>query len=393
MESWRKNIPLWLIIVLLIFLGLIFAAWLWQVSSTTNLGNGDFVGYWSATYLLHNGLNPYDPQLMENLQHTQMQTGLTSTIMAWNPPVLFVVLLPLAWLPFAIAKFVWLMVNITIILAASLMLARLYLPENNYKVLLFFLLFAVSLPQVISGIFIGQVTFLVFFGLVVCLMLIKKGQWFWAGAVLILTTIKPHLVILSVIYLLLYMAQRRQYLGWVGLIVAGTACALVLFIFRSSWIQDLMGELKISPVHWLTPTIGGLFSYFGVSDIARYLIVLLLPLPFILLRYQAAIKLELAVALLTLITVPTTFFGWSYDQTILLIPIAQVFGWLNLSKDKASNAWFVFAIALGLAGIFFQHFFTRNDVFYLCLVPVILVVHIWFEMASCFKNSIRGNLS
>jgi len=48
-----------------------------------------------------------------------------------------------------------------------------------------------------------------------------------------------------------------------------------------------------------------------------------------------------------------------------LIPIAQVFGWLNLSKDKASNAWFVFAIALGLAGIFFQHFFTRNDVFYL----------------------------
>jgi hypothetical protein len=228
-----------------------------------------------------------------------------------------------------------------------------------------YLLFAFSLPQVVTGIFIGQVTFLVFFGLVACLMLIKKEQWFWAGAVLILVTIKPHLVILSVIYLLLYMAQRRRYSGWVGLLVAGVTCALILFIFRSSWIQDLMGELKISPVHWLTPTIGGLLSYFGMPDIARYMIVLLLPLPFILLRYKAVIRLELAVALLTLITVPTTFFGWSFDQVILLIPIAQVFGWLSLSKDKTINAWFVFAIVLGLAGVFLQRFFNPNDVFYL----------------------------
>ncbi len=365
MKSLREHIPPWLLIGLLIFLVLIGLIFLWNISSTTNLGEEDFIVYWSATHLLESGLNPYDPELMRSAQSAQLPMRLGDTPMAWNPPPLFVFLLPLAWLPFSIAKFAWLLINIALIVAACLILARLYFPTADSGVVVVYLLFAFSLPQVVTGIFIGQVTFLVFFGLVACLMLIKKEQWFWAGAVLILTTIKPHLVILSVIYLLFYMAQRRKYLGWVGLIVAGVACALVLFIFRSSWIQDLMGELKISPVHWLTPTIGGLLSYFGMSDIARYLIVLLLPLPFILLRYQAAIKLELAVALLTLITVPTTFFGWSFDQTILLIPIAQVFGWLSLSKDKTTNAWFVFAIVLGLAVIFFQRFFNSNDVFYL----------------------------
>jgi len=75
--------------------------------------------------------------------------------------------------------------------------------------------------------------------------------------------------------------------------------------------------------------------------------------------------MELAVALLTLITVPTTFFGWNYDQTILLIPIVQVFSWLSQSKEKAVNIGIIVVIGITLVVNYCQHFIFVNDLFYL----------------------------
>jgi len=244
------------------------------------------------------------------------------------------------------------------------LLARLYLPPGNNKIAVLFLIFAFSLPQVVTGIVIGQVTFLVFLGLIACMALIKKERWFWAGAVLILTIIKPHMVVLPLIYILIHMAQRRQYKGWVGLILAGISCLVIVTLFRPHWVGDLLGEMAIPPIHWATPTIGGLLSSWGLPDFTRYLMILFLPLPFILAKYQASIKMELAVALLTLITVPTTFFGWSFDQVILLIPIAQVFAWMTLAKNKTINFWFVFALVVSLGITYIQRAQISNDVYY-----------------------------
>ena len=374
----------WLFMILIISTSLFVILSVWNIVSTTNFGEIDFMGYWSATYLFRNGQNPYSPELMETMQHIQLQSKLDVTIMAWNPPFLFVFLLPLAWLPFTTAKFVWLMINIIIILAASLMLAHIYLPANSSTLKLIFLLFAISFPQVMSGIYMGQVIFLVFWGLVTCMALIKKEQWFWAGAVLIFTTIKPHMSILAVIYLLIYMAYQHQYRGWGGLLVAGITCLFVLFAFRLNWIYDLIGESAIAPVNWATPTIGGLFSYWGLSESVRYLIILLLPLPFLLARYPTQISMESSVALLTLITVPTTFFGWSYDQTVLLIPIAQIFSWIIRSRHQLLKSLTIIGITCALVINYYQRLLTINEVFYVwiplfwCLVFLLT----WYGFSS-----------
>ena len=362
MNPIRKNIPAWLPIGLVVFLTLVCLVFLWKASISTNLGATDFRAYWSATYLLHKGLNPYDPALIRGVEIAQTHIFTEATLMAWNPPFLYVFLLPLAWLSFPIAKSIWLIINIVLVLAAILMLARIYLLPGNQKALIIFVLLALSLPQLISGIVIGQVVFLVFIGLVACILLIKKEQWFWAGAVLILTLIKPHIVLLPLIYLLLYMAKRRQWKGWLGLICAGIACLVVTTLFRPEWVSDLIGELAISPVHMATPTIGGLLVHFGAGDIVRYMIILLLPLPFILLSHQSTLKMELAVAVLTLITVPTTFYGWSFDQVILLIPISQVFSWMARSRNKSINAWMAVGIGISLLITYIQRFQNANDV-------------------------------
>ena len=364
MKSSHPIIPYWLFTSAVLIIGVFFFSSLWDITSTTNLGENDFVGYWSATYLFHNGQNPYDPELMEITQRTQLQTDLDSTIMAWNPPSLFVLLLPLAWLSFDAAKYVWLIINLIILVTAGLMLIRIYLPANNTRTTLIYLVFVAIFPPVASGLYMGQVTFLVFLGLVASVALIKKGHWFWAGAVLVLTTIKPHLVILPLIYLLISMVQYRKYEGWAGLILAGIACLIVLFIFRANWINDFIGESAIAPVNWATPTIGGLLSYLHISNAARYLIILFLPLPFLLARYHAVVPMEFAVALLTLITIPTTFFGWSYDQTLLLIPVAQILGWMSRLKDRLFNLAVATALAMAIIFNYYQRLLSTNDVYY-----------------------------
>jgi hypothetical protein len=281
--------------------------------------------------------------------------------MSWNPPVLFIFLLPLAWMPFTTAKFVWLVVNMTLIVTAGWMLTRIYLPVSSPRAKLIFLVYAMGFPAVIAGLYMGQITFLVFWGFVLCLTLIRKERWFWAGAALVLTAIKPHLTILSVIYLMAYMAKRRQWQGWLGLALTGIGCLLVLFLFRPDILSDLQGATVVGSVPWATATIGGLISFLGFSELPRYLIFLFLPLPFLLVKYSDAFQIELSVALLTLITVPTTFFGWSYDQTILLIPIAQIFGWLPRSRYKLQAG---VAIAGATAVNYYQRMLVINDTYY-----------------------------
>ena len=268
------------------------------------------------------------------------------------------------------------------------MLGSLYPLQDKKRLPLIYLLFAFVFPQVLVGINAGQVTFLVFFGLVACLWMIKREQWFWAGAILILTTIKPHLVILQFTYLLFYMIQKRKYEGWAGFFATGIIFLVILFTLRPQLINDLVGLLKIAPTKWSTPTIGGLLSYLGITEAGRYLVVLLLPLPFILGKHQESISVEFSIALLTLLNVPATFFGWSYDQTILLIPIAQTFQWLHRSKTNSLKIGVILAIVIALGINYSQRVTGIYEVYYVwvslfwCLIFAIT----WFFAPGKIKH-------
>ena len=78
--------------------------------------------YWSSTYLLSHGENPYSADLM------------TANI----------------------AEFVWLFINMILLLTAGLMLTSIYMQTASPR---------------------ATLTFLVFWGLVACTALIKKEQW------------------------------------------------------------------------------------------------------------------------------------------------------------------------------------------------------------------------
>ena len=317
--------------------------------------------YWAATYLIRHGENPYNLELIKGIQAAQVHWKPEVHTIAWNPPFLFIFLLPFAWMPFLIAKFAWLITSVLIVLTAALMLIQVYMKEASARIKLVFLAFAIAFPAVITGLYMGQVTFLVFWGLTASLYLIKKEQWFWAGAILILTSVKPHVVLLAGIYLVVYMAHQRKYQGWAGLVTAAVVGFAILLFLAPDLITNLMGETSVASGRWATSTLGGLLSYWGITEAARFLFVLLLPLPVYMAMHPERFSVEFSVAFLTLITLPTTFYGWSYDQTILLIPIAQVFSWLNRSRDRVA---IIGLMALVLACNYYQRLLPLNEVYY-----------------------------
>ncbi|HEY3477208.1 MAG TPA: glycosyltransferase family 87 protein [Anaerolineales bacterium] len=379
MNTARQSTSNLLFICLLVLLIFFVGSSLWSLSSATDFGESDFKIYWSATYLLSRGENPYSLELIETVHRTQLHSTSDVRIIAWNPPFLFVFLLPLAWLSYPLAKFVWVMANLAILATAGIMLANLYLHTASMRLKLAFLILVMGFPAAITGLYMGQVTFLVFWGLVTCMALIKKEQWFWAGAALILTTIKPHMVILSVLYLLVIMARRHKYSGWAGLAVAGLACLTILLLFRADVLYNLVGETSVASGRWATSTVGGLLSHLGITEAARYLILLFLPLPFLLARFREQLSMEFSVALLTLITVPITVFGWSYDQTILLIPIAQIFSWLTHAKSRLA---IIGCMAGAIALNYLQRTLPLNEAYYVW-IPLFW----WFIFGFAWRST------
>jgi hypothetical protein len=381
LNTTRASLPTWLLGCLAALFILFVGSSLWNLVATTDFGESDFKIYWSAAYLLSRGENPYDLELVRSVQETQAHSLTNDQIIAWNPPFLFLFLLPLAWLPFVPAKFVWLIVNLVVILTAGLLLISVYLNEAAPQRKMIFLGFSLAFPAAITGLYMGQVTFLVFWGMVACLALIRQERWFWAGAALLLTTIKPHLVVLPVLYVLLYMGIRHKYQGWAGLALAGFAGLAILLSFRSDLLSNLLGETSVASARWATSTIGGLLSYLSITEAARFLIVVFIPLPFTLAGHPEKFGPEFSVAFLTLLTVPTTIFGWSYDQTILLIPIAQIFAWLVHSKYQG-------IVIAGIVAVTVLSYVQR-------VLPVNEVYYVWIPLVwwLLFGIAWRGNLS
>lgn len=88
------------------------------------------------------------------------------------------------------------------------------------------------------GIILGQFAPLGYLSLVGCLSLMKRRKDFWAGVVLVATTVKPTLVFLVLPYLLLYALVRARYRFLAGF--GGTLAVLVLgsFLLEPGWLVE-----------------------------------------------------------------------------------------------------------------------------------------------------------
>jgi hypothetical protein len=221
------------------------------------IGIGDFRPNWSATYLLANGQDYSDPGLMDTIERTLTGWDKPFTMMAWFAPIGMVILLPYTFISFDKASFLWLLTNILVVSAAAMLL------WGDVKRKIWIPLVAVfAFPMTLLSLYVGQINTLILFGLAVFISLKKPEHQYLRGIGLALTTIKPHLVILTLPLIILDCIYKKQWKILIGFFGSLLVCSIILFAIYPSWPTSFWNLIStgMSTIRE-TPTISGFIVY------------------------------------------------------------------------------------------------------------------------------------
>jgi len=342
----------------------------------------DFQSYWSASYLLGHRQNFTDPDLM--LATEREQTGWTADypIMTWNPPWLLVILLPYASLPYRTGEWLWFLTSIILVFTSSIWVWRTSCPKAELPGKMIWLgpILAFLFSPTLVALMAGQINVLVYFGLAFFLIMILQEKDVLAGMGLALTFVKPHLVYVTVPFLLLALAANRRWRVWLGFGGLLLALTSITFVLRPSFLSDYsLLWSRFDLLNWETPTLGGILTaVFGWSW-SKWMGIVILPVSLIFLwPLRQKFSWPVLVSLTLLISVSTAPFGWGYDVIVLLVPLIQIVAWIVVGKSQRlfSSLMIVLLAAIDLV-LFYLRVITINELYFFWAPLVFGAMYIW----------------
>jgi len=244
------NQPLivWLILVLLFLLLVVVESYaLYTVFTSKFTGGNDFFVRWlgGREYLLH-GTNPFDPSIAEKAQIAMFgrlaQPGDKDEAYFAYPLYTLYFYWPLSLIPYAWAQAIWMTLLQFMLLAITILsiwLARWRPPTWLFFLTIFWGIFFYNGAR---AIILGQFSILVGLALLLALWAIEKGYDGWAGILLSITTIKPQMVFLVLVFLLLWALVQRRWrliIGFGGSMVGLVVSSMVLV---PSWPLDFVNN-------------------------------------------------------------------------------------------------------------------------------------------------------
>ncbi|PKO05191.1 MAG: hypothetical protein CVU41_13005 [Chloroflexi bacterium HGW-Chloroflexi-3] len=339
------------------------------ISETTNIGTGDYRPYWSATYLLAHGQDFSNPGLMDGIERTLTNWNKPFTMMAWFAPTGMVILLPFTILPFKQAAFFWLLTNILVLSSATMLI------WSDVKRKIWIPLLAVfGFPMTLLSLYVGQINTLVLFGLIVFISLKKPEHHYLRGIGLALTTIKPHLVILSLPLIILDSIYKKHWKILIGFFGSLLVCVIILFAFLPSWPISFW-NLVISGMSTIreTPTLSGLLAYTAGKSWGKWIWVLSLLLTISLWSFREKTwneKLMIDVSLIIGLLISPI--GWGYDQILLTIPIVNLFKTIFTYEEPKTRSIFFVVFLFAIYFItYIMRVYSINEMWFF-LVPILL---------------------
>jgi hypothetical protein len=309
---------------------------------------GDFLGYWTAANLLAHRQSPYDPEAMLALERQQGWQG-DDPVYSWNPPWLHVLLIPLGVLPFRPAAALWFMVNPLLIGASVLLMWDTISARGEHRHAALPLLAAFLFSRSLHAVLEGQVNTLVLLGCACFLALTSRRRDSLAGAALVLVTVKPHVAYLLLpSVLMLVLLQRR----W--RVIVGFLASLAFLLFLASclypqWLETYsrLFDVPASPLlstQYATPTVRGLvWTCLGLDIGPRLSVICLAAFLVLIWSRRRDLTLPVMASLSLIVGLPTSTFGWSTDQVVLLIPIVQALSW---TRNLTSKGRWIAALSL-----------------------------------------------
>jgi hypothetical protein len=199
----------------------------------------DFRGYYAAARVLLAGGNPYDYQQVA--QVLLDVTGEMGNNPYYYPPWFAWLFIPLAYLPFQIARAIWMVFNVVIWNISLWQLGKIIgWPLIGWRRYLLFTLTTFSFAWITWR--YEQAGILVFILLVALILSIRNQNWIWSGVWLALLLIKPNVTLIVVAGVGLWLLRRGQ---WRPVIAAALTLIVLVFIatlITPDWYQPFFEE-------------------------------------------------------------------------------------------------------------------------------------------------------
>lgn len=329
-------------LILLLGLGVLITLSMKVVTEDRWLTSDDYVEYWAAGRLNITGGNPYNPDELLPLQH-QAGRYVGVPLMMWNPPWMLAIAMPFGALDYAVGRAIWLMLSIGIIIACSDIVWGFYGGPEQKRWLSW--LIGLGFVPVLDGLRAGQTTVFMLLGVIGFLYFHRRGNNWFSGVFLSLLAIKPHILLIFAIAIVFWCIYKRSWSVIFGfLTVLITATLLSWVINPSVFDQYIYATTHYPPEEWATPTMGSVLRIiFGPENFWLQFvppIVGIIWLIYYWIKNCRDWNWFIQAPLLTLVSMTASAYGWTFDQTIFILPIVSIFARL-FRKPSGKIFWSV----------------------------------------------------
>lgn len=219
-------------------------------------GNGkrDFLEYWAAGQLFAHGGNPYDYAATVRLERLGGADG--NYDISLSPPLILWLVLPLGLVNIQAAAMLW-MIFLLVSFAVSVRLQWVLSGRPGDHLYLLGFCFAPPIYCVMSG----QIGAFLLLGIVLFLWL-HESQPSFAGAALVLCTVKPHLFLPFALVVMLWVVYGRRYRVLAGYAAGLLAASATAFWFDPrAWVEWEQWLRVAKPADAMVPTLSGWFRF------------------------------------------------------------------------------------------------------------------------------------
>ncbi len=351
-----------------------------------NWPHGDFIEYWAAARLNAAGGNPYDPAA---ILRQQQQAGFTEAepVVMYNPPWTLALAMPFGAMSFALARSVWLALQLVTVLWCASRLWLLYGGEPRYTIRACCV--ALLWGPTLSAVHMGQVSTVILAGLVGCLQSLWRRRDTAAGAWVAVTLVKPQLLALLWVTLLLWAFAGRRWKVLGGIAASVMGASIIAFAPNHSGFAQYQYLMTSAPPAFESPTISSILRVFANTPgswpqyAPTFAGVLVAAVAWHRRRDAWDFRRELPWLVAASLFV-TAYGAWSFDLVLLLVPMLAVGAAFVRYGDTAAlvTGGLVFAcvsaitVAMGLKGV--------PEELYVWVTPVVALAcrHLWRAGAS-----------
>jgi hypothetical protein len=283
------------------------------------LGPGqDFRGYYAAARVVLAHGNPYDYQTLAPMLLSV--TGALGNNPYFYAPWFAWLVIPIAWLPFPVARGMWMLFNLLVWDYSLWRLGGLFSwPKRNGQRWLLYLVATLSFAWFTWR--CEQASVLLLGVLVAMVTALRQKRWIWVSIWLALFLIKPSITLLPALAILLWLVRRRTWQPVVGTGAITAGLLLAFSVVTPGWYLSL-----------LKPGFGeGLFDRMdGPGNVGLIILARLI--------WKSASLLPVVVTSL-LVSFGVTPYAFQYDYALL----ALVFIWGLAISEYGQGRWAILA--------------------------------------------------